>query len=87
MQCNECQQFLDETKTCFVREGKTYCKADYMKLFGYKCEKCHQSFKKEDYVMRANNKIFHQEESHLTLEFRSKLFHISYNQSLILLRE
>ncbi|KAK7069959.1 Insulin protein enhancer protein isl-1, partial [Halocaridina rubra] len=30
LKCAECQQFLDETCTCFVREGKTYCKRDYI---------------------------------------------------------
>ena len=43
-----------------------------MKLFGYKCEKCHQSFKKEDFVMRANNKIFHTEESHFSSELMNR---------------
>ena len=26
MQCAECQMFLDENCTCFVRDGKTYCR-------------------------------------------------------------
>lgn len=31
LKCAECHQFLDETCTCFVREGKTYCKRDYVR--------------------------------------------------------
>ena len=31
LKCNECQMFLDETCTCFVRDGKTYCKKDYVR--------------------------------------------------------
>lgn len=31
------------------------------RLFGTKCEKCHYSFGKNDFVMRAKNKIFHLE--------------------------
>ena len=31
------------------------------RLFGTKCEKCHHSFGKKDFVMRAKNKIFHLE--------------------------
>ena len=31
------------------------------RLFGTKCEKCHHSFGKNDFVMRAKNKIFHLE--------------------------
>lgn len=29
LKCADCHQFLDETCTCYVREGKTYCKRDY----------------------------------------------------------
>ena len=32
---------------------------DYVRLFGAKCDKCHLPFSKEDYVMRAQKKIFH----------------------------
>ena len=31
LKCAECQQFLDEHCTCFVRDGKTYCKRDYVR--------------------------------------------------------
>ncbi|XP_051916404.1 insulin gene enhancer protein isl-2a isoform X2 [Hippocampus zosterae] len=30
LKCAECSQYLDESCTCFVREGKTYCKRDYV---------------------------------------------------------
>ena len=53
--------FLDENCTCFVRDGKTYCKKDYVRLYGAKCEKCGHIFGKSDFVMRAKNKIFHLE--------------------------
>ena len=53
--------FLDENCTCFVRDGKTYCKKDYVRLFGAKCDKCGCAFGKNDYVMRAKNRIFHLE--------------------------
>ncbi|XP_043479521.1 insulin gene enhancer protein ISL-1 isoform X1 [Leptopilina heterotoma] len=59
LKCAECQQFLDESCTCFVRDGKTYCKRDYVRLFGTKCDKCSQSFSKNDFVMRAKSKIYH----------------------------
>ncbi|KAF7989887.1 hypothetical protein HCN44_008561 [Aphidius gifuensis] len=61
LKCAECQQFLDERCTCFVRDGKTYCKRDYTRLFGTKCDKCSQSFNKNDLVMRAKTKIYHKE--------------------------
>jgi hypothetical protein len=31
LKCCECQRFLDENCTCFVREGKTFCKDDYVR--------------------------------------------------------
>ena len=33
----------------------------FLRLFGTKCDKCHRSFGKNDFVMRAKNKIFHLE--------------------------
>ena len=30
-QCSECHMLLDETHTCFVRDGKTFCKKDYVR--------------------------------------------------------
>ncbi|XP_014215017.1 insulin gene enhancer protein ISL-1 [Copidosoma floridanum] len=59
LKCAACQQFLDESCTCFVRDGKTYCKDDYVRLFGTKCDKCRMSFNKNDFVMRAKTKIYH----------------------------
>ncbi|XP_014677144.1 PREDICTED: insulin gene enhancer protein ISL-1-like, partial [Priapulus caudatus] len=59
LKCADCHQFLDETCTCFVRDGKTYCKRDYIRLFGTKCSKCALGFQKNDFVMRARNKIYH----------------------------
>jgi insulin gene enhancer protein ISL-1 len=59
LKCQECRQFLDESCTCFVRDGKTYCKRDYVRLFGTKCDKCNSSFSKNDFVMRARSKIYH----------------------------
>ena len=31
LKCADCDQYLDETCTCFLREGKTYCKRDYIR--------------------------------------------------------
>ncbi|KAK3717876.1 hypothetical protein QZH41_014875, partial [Actinostola sp. cb2023] len=59
LKCADCHTYLDETCTCFVRDGKTYCKRDYVRLFGTKCAKCLQNFSKNDFVMRARNKIYH----------------------------
>ena len=31
LKCCQCQKFLDEKCTCFVRDGKIYCKEDYVR--------------------------------------------------------
>ncbi|KAH9488549.1 Insulin protein enhancer protein isl-1 [Bulinus truncatus] len=44
LKCADCEQYLDESCTCFVRDGKTYCKRDYVRsVIG-------QSYCKRDYV-------------------------------------
>ncbi|CAL8262010.1 unnamed protein product [Merluccius merluccius] len=61
LKCAECSQYLDESCTCFVREGKTYCKRDYVRLFGMKCAKCNAGFCSSDLVMRARDHVYHME--------------------------
>ncbi|XP_027018582.2 insulin gene enhancer protein isl-1 isoform X2 [Tachysurus fulvidraco] len=61
LKCAECNQYLDESCTCFVRDGKTYCKRDYIRLYGIKCAKCNIGFSKNDFVMRARAKVYHVE--------------------------
>ncbi|XP_024912015.1 insulin gene enhancer protein isl-2a isoform X2 [Cynoglossus semilaevis] len=61
LKCAECNQYLDETCTCFVRDGKTYCKRDYARLFGIKCAKCNMGFCSSDLVMRARDNVYHME--------------------------
>jgi len=31
LRCTDCHQLLDETCTCFVRDGNVYCKPDYIR--------------------------------------------------------
>ncbi|KAL7867932.1 hypothetical protein SRHO_G00093160 [Serrasalmus rhombeus] len=61
LKCAECSQYLDETCTCFVRDGKTYCKRDYIRLFGIKCAKCNSGFCSSELVMRARENVYHME--------------------------
>ncbi|XP_009892517.1 PREDICTED: insulin gene enhancer protein ISL-1 [Charadrius vociferus] len=35
LKCAECNQYLDKTCTCFVRDGKTNCKRDYIRYATY----------------------------------------------------
>merc|ERR1711988_595169 len=59
LKCSECGMLLDETHTCFVRDGKTFCKKDYARLYSAKCSACNKIFGKNDFVMRAKTKMFH----------------------------
>ncbi|GFR79679.1 insulin gene enhancer protein isl-1 [Elysia marginata] len=60
LKCADCEQYLDESCTCFVRDGKTYCKRDYVRLFGTKCSRCGLGFCREDVVMRpTKNTVYH----------------------------
>lgn len=34
LKCVECGVFLDENCTCFVRDGKTFCRRDYVRYIG-----------------------------------------------------
>ncbi|KAL7980369.1 hypothetical protein Chor_014698 [Crotalus horridus] len=61
LKCADCSQYLDETCTCFVRDGKTYCKRDYIRLFGTKCARCAGGFSSSDLVMRARGHVYHLE--------------------------
>uniref|UniRef100_A0A8D0KR04 ISL LIM homeobox 2 n=1 Tax=Strix occidentalis caurina TaxID=311401 RepID=A0A8D0KR04_STROC len=56
LKCAECGQPLDETCTCFLRDGKAYCK-----LFGIKCAQCRAAFSSSDLVMRARDHVYHLE--------------------------
>ncbi|XP_077174287.1 insulin gene enhancer protein ISL-2 [Paroedura picta] len=61
LKCADCSQYLDENCTCFVRDGKTYCKRDYIRLFGVKCAQCAAGFRSSDLVMRARDHVYHLE--------------------------
>ncbi|XP_026130391.1 ISL LIM homeobox 1b [Carassius auratus] len=59
LKCAECQQSLDESCTCFFRDGKTFCKDHYSRLCTSKCAKCHKALISKEYVMRTRANIYH----------------------------
>uniref|UniRef100_A0AC34QYH4 LIM zinc-binding domain-containing protein n=1 Tax=Panagrolaimus sp. JU765 TaxID=591449 RepID=A0AC34QYH4_9BILA len=59
LKCYSCDRELDETCTTFVRNGQTFCRDDYLRLFGRQCSRCRNAFEKHDMVMRARNLVFH----------------------------
>ena len=52
---------LVQTKYQFIRFQMELTSTYICRLFGTKCDKCLRSFGKNDFVMRAKNKIFHLE--------------------------
>ncbi|XP_048415329.2 insulin gene enhancer protein ISL-1-like [Stegostoma tigrinum] len=61
LKCVVCNQYLNETCTCFLREGKTYCKTDYFKKFSVRCAQCQAGLLSSDLVFRARGLIYHQQ--------------------------
>ncbi|XP_022238737.1 LIM homeobox transcription factor 1-beta-like [Limulus polyphemus] len=55
--CSVCHNHL--TKTCYSRDRKLYCKADYDKLFAAKCTGCLQPIAPSELVMRALDYVYH----------------------------
>ncbi|XP_038633553.1 insulin gene enhancer protein ISL-1-like isoform X2 [Scyliorhinus canicula] len=60
LKCVKCNQYLDESRTCFLREGKTYCKTDYFKHFSVRCAQCEAGLLSSDMVLRVRGLIYHQ---------------------------
>uniref|UniRef100_A0A8C4QQG5 Uncharacterized protein n=1 Tax=Eptatretus burgeri TaxID=7764 RepID=A0A8C4QQG5_EPTBU len=59
LRCAECRQRLDETRTCFVRSDRTFCRRDYLRLFGVKCSRCSLGFGSAEPAMRARGHVYH----------------------------
>jgi len=55
--CCLCQ--IQLTRTCYSREGKLYCRADYDKLFAAKCSACLGPIPSTDLVMRVLDNVYH----------------------------
>ncbi|XP_051539173.1 insulin gene enhancer protein ISL-1-like [Myxocyprinus asiaticus] len=58
LKCAECHQYLDESCTCFIRDGKTFCK-DHSRFCTIKCAKCHNVLTRNMYVMRTRMNVYH----------------------------
>uniref|UniRef100_A0A7E4UQZ9 Homeobox domain-containing protein n=1 Tax=Panagrellus redivivus TaxID=6233 RepID=A0A7E4UQZ9_PANRE len=61
LKCCNCDRVLNETCTAFVRNGRTFCRDDYLRLFGTrpKCCRCDTAFDRTEMVMRARNLVYH----------------------------
>ncbi|XP_077562573.1 LIM homeobox transcription factor 1-beta-like [Haemaphysalis longicornis] len=57
LQCSVCHAPLEQS--CYSRDRKLFCKADYDKLFGVKCAGCLGCIAPSELVMRALEHVFH----------------------------
>ncbi|KAJ3663718.1 hypothetical protein Zmor_007945 [Zophobas morio] len=55
--CNICG--LQLAHSCYTRNTKLYCKADYDRIFGVKCSRCGDRLLPHEMVMRAQQHVFH----------------------------
>ncbi|XP_018335500.1 LIM homeobox transcription factor 1-beta [Agrilus planipennis] len=55
--CCVCRVPLNHS--CYTRNTKLYCKADYDRIFGVKCSRCGDRVLPHDMVMRAQQHVFH----------------------------
>ncbi|RDD39885.1 LIM homeobox transcription factor 1-beta [Trichoplax sp. H2] len=58
LRCYKCTQPL--SKSCYIKDHKLYCKEDYDKLFGTRCDGCGRIIaSKQELVMKALKKVYH----------------------------
>ncbi|CAG9763306.1 unnamed protein product [Ceutorhynchus assimilis] len=55
--CSVCGVLL--TQSCYTRNMKLYCKADYDRIFGVKCSRCGDRLLPQEMVMRAQQHVYH----------------------------
>ncbi|XP_072399934.1 LIM/homeobox protein LMX-1.2-like isoform X3 [Diabrotica undecimpunctata] len=55
--CSICGVLLSHS--CYTRNTKLYCKADYDRIFGVKCSRCGDRLLPHEMVMRAQQHVFH----------------------------
>lgn len=62
LKCTCCQATLaDIGSSCFTKAGMILCKTDYIRLFGNTgaCSACGQMIPASEFVMRAQNNVYH----------------------------
>lgn len=62
LKCSCCQATLaDIGSSCFTKAGMILCKTDYIRLFGTSgsCSACGQMIPASEFVMRAQNNVYH----------------------------
>nr|XP_027195671.1 LIM/homeobox protein Lhx9-like [Dermatophagoides pteronyssinus] len=56
--CTKCGRQLSQSRSCYIRNGRIYCKDDNCKLI-IKCSKCDRIISSNDWVRRAGLLVYH----------------------------
>ncbi|OTF80604.1 Arrowhead-like protein [Euroglyphus maynei] len=56
--CSQCGQSLGQSRSCYIRNGRIYCKDDNCRLMK-KCSKCNRTISANDWVRRAGMLVYH----------------------------
>ncbi|EDV27530.1 uncharacterized protein TRIADDRAFT_20649 [Trichoplax adhaerens] len=57
LRCYKCTQPL--SKSCYIKDHKLYCKEDYDKRFGRKCQGCNLGILPDEMVYRLHGSCYH----------------------------
>uniref|UniRef100_A0A8C4VZV2 Uncharacterized protein n=1 Tax=Gopherus evgoodei TaxID=1825980 RepID=A0A8C4VZV2_9SAUR len=60
LRCSCCRLSLAHSPTCFLRDGRVYCRDDYLRLFSTRCARCRETLLPSDLVLRARGAVYHQ---------------------------
>ncbi|XP_067418336.1 insulin gene enhancer protein ISL-2-like [Emydura macquarii macquarii] len=60
LRCSCCRLSLAHSPTCFLHEGRVYCRADYRRHFSRRCARCLETLLPSDLVLRARGAVYHQ---------------------------
>ncbi|XP_066921614.1 insulin gene enhancer protein ISL-2B-like [Clytia hemisphaerica] len=61
LNCENCGDNLSFLDSCYVRNGRPYCKQDYQRMFGKTCSGCNVKLNENDFVMKIKSHVFHPE--------------------------
>ncbi|KAK7488067.1 hypothetical protein BaRGS_00020658, partial [Batillaria attramentaria] len=60
LQCNECGEPLSRHNACYKKDGRIYCRNDYLTKFSERCARCERVIAAQtDWVRRASTLVFH----------------------------
>ncbi|KAJ3594901.1 hypothetical protein NHX12_004206 [Muraenolepis orangiensis] len=59
LSCSICQTSLSRHLSCYVKDKEIFCKLDYFRRYGTRCERCGRSIYPSDWVRQARGRTFH----------------------------